>query len=62
MRKKRFQRQKRTVKSVCQGESLAEEYYHNPEETRKKFRWMETAGGMVRYWLHQRSGVLQCGR
>ena len=36
---------------ICvSGESLAEEYYHNPEETRKKFRWMETAGGMVRYY------------
>jgi len=36
---------------ICvSGESLAEEYYHNPEETRKKFRWMETADGMVRYY------------
>ena len=36
---------------ICvSGESLAEEYYHNPEETAKKFRWMETADGMVRYY------------
>lgn len=36
---------------ICvSGESLAEGYYNNPEETKKKFRWMETTDGMVRYY------------
>ena len=57
MRKRDFNGRKKNGEICVSGESLAEEYYHNPEETRKKFRWMETAGGMVRYYCWEIWGI-----
>ncbi len=47
---KQIEKAGQTGEICVSGESLAAGYYHNPEETKKKFRQMQTPDGTQRYY------------